>query len=135
MATLFPEKMKMQASGSMTLESIAAKLAYFTLQVQQIHWETTSHAEHSALNFYDEIFDFRDDVMEKLMGYMGRRPKGYKVDPILEGQSGMEYVTEVKDFAYALYEWAGANHYCDVENMAQDLSGRAAKTLYLLTQS
>lgn len=131
---LFPEKMKM-ASG-MTLEGIAAKLTYFENQVQLIHWETTGHAEHSALNFYDTVHSFKDDVMEKLMGYMGgKRPGGFKIDPILSGQNSTEVVTEIKDWAYSLYEWAGENHYCDVENMAQALSGEAAKTLYLLTQS
>lgn len=130
---LFPDKIKM--GSTMTLESIAAKLTYFESQIQLIHWETTSHAEHSALNFYDDIGSFKDDVMEKLMGYMGRRPSGFKVDAILPGQDSADVVTQVKDWAYELYEWAGANHYCDVENMAQDLSGKAAKTLYLLTQS
>lgn len=131
---LFPEKMKMTVS--MTLEGIASKLTYFENQVQLIHWETTSHAEHSALNFYDTVHDFKDDVIEKLMGYMGgKRPGAFKVDPILAGQSSTQVVSEIKDFAYALYEWAGENQYCDVENMAQAFSGEAAKTLYLLTQS
>jgi hypothetical protein len=132
---LFPETMKMNGGGAMTLESIAAKLTYFENQIHLIHWETTSHAEHSALNFYDDIGSFKDDVMEKLMGYMGRRPSGFKIDPILPGQDSTQLVSEVKDWSYALYEWAGENHYCDVENMAQELSGKAAKTLYLLTQS
>lgn len=133
---LFPDKMKMTGGSMWTLESIAAKLTYFENQIQLIHWETTSHAEHSALGFYDTIHSFKDDVMEKLMGYMGgKRPGTFKVDPILAGQSSAEVVTEVKDWAYEMYEWAGDMQYCDVENMAQELSGQAAKTLYLLTQS
>jgi len=122
-------------SSSFSLESIAAKLTYFHLQIQQIHWQTTSHAEHTALNLYDEVFDFKDDVIEKLMGYMGRRVKAYKVEPIVDGASSQTVVKELVDYTYKLYEWAGEQHYCDIENLAQDLSGKAAKTLYLLTQS
>jgi len=44
-------------------------------------------------------------------------------------------VQEIKSFAHELMTWAEQNQYCDVENMAQDLSGKAAKTLYLLTLS
>lgn len=132
---LFPDKMKMNMGGGMTLESIAAKLTYFENQIQLIHWETTSHAEHSALNFYDTVHSFKDEVMEKLMGYMGRRPSGFKVDPILPGQDSTQIVTEVKEFAHELMQWGEDNMYCDISNIAQTLSGEAAKTLYLLTQS
>lgn len=133
---LFPESMKMTSGSMWTLESIAAKLTYFENQLQLMHWETTSHAEHSALGFYETVGSFRDDVIEKLMGYMGgKRPGGFKIDAILPNQNAMEVVTEVKDWAYGLYEWAGEMHYCDVENMAQELSGQAARVLYLLTQS
>jgi len=132
---LFPETMKMNGGGAMTLESIAAKLTYFENQIQLIHWETTSHAEHSALNFYDTVHSFKDEVMEKLMGYMGRRPSGFKVDPILPGQDSTQVVTEVKEFAHELMQWGEDNMYCDISNIAQTLSGEAAKTLYLLTQS
>ena len=132
---LFPDKMKMNGGGAMTIESIAAKLTYFENQIQLIHWETTSHAEHSALNFYDTVHSFKDEVMEKLMGYMGRRPSGFKVDPILPGQDSTQVVTEVKEFAHELMQWGEDNMYCDISNIAQTLSGEAAKTLYLLTQS
>lgn len=131
---LFPEAMK--SSGTMmTLEGIASKLTHFENQLHLLHWQTLSHAEHTALGLYDDVHDFKDDVIEKLMGYMGKRPKAFKFEPIADTATSEQVVTALKDWAYELYEWAGENHYCDVENMAQDLSGKAAKTLYLLTQS
>lgn len=133
---LFPEKMMAkQSPGGMTLEIVAARLRYFEDQIQLIHWQTTSHAEHSALNLYDAITDFRDSVMEKLMGYTGRRVKAYKYEPIMDTVSSTKVVTELKDFIYQLGEWADGEGYCDIKNMADSLSGEAAKTLYLLTQS
>lgn len=136
--SLFPEGMMSSSSGmsEMTLESIAAKLTYFHEQLHLIHWQTTSYAEHQALgSLYDQVHDFKDDVIEKLMGYMGKRPKAFKIQPLADLTSATSVVQELKTFAKNLEEWAESNEYCDVENMAQDLSGKAAKTLYLLTLS
>lgn len=135
--SIFPgEMMKSSSGGEMTLEGIASKLTYFHEQLHLIHWQTTSYAEHQALgSLYDYVHDFKDDVIEKLMGYMGKRPQAYKMEPIVNTASAQSVVAELKSYAYSLYEWAGENHYCDVENKAQELSGEAAKTLYLLTLS
>jgi hypothetical protein len=134
MKSIFPQEM-MSSSGEMTLESIAGKLTYFHEQLHLIHWQTTSYAEHQAIGgLYDYVHDFKDDVIEKLMGYMGKRPQPYKMDAITTTSANI-VVNQLKDFAYQLYEWSGKNHYCDVENKAQELSGQAAKTLYLLTLS
>ena len=135
--SLFPDDMmrsSLIAPSEMTLESIAGKLAYFHEQLHLLHWQTQSYAEHVALgSLYDDIQDFKDDVIEKLMGYTGRRIKAFKIDPIVDSATSTNVVSAVKSFAYDLEEWAEENKYCDVENMAQDLSGKAAKTLYLLT--
>lgn len=135
---IFPEEMIKSSSsgGEMTLETIASKLTYFHEQLHLIHWQTQSYAEHQALgSLYDSVHDFKDDVIEKLMGYMGKRPKAFKLQPIVDSISSNTVVQELKGFAHELMEWAETNQYCDVENMAQDLSGKAAKTLYLLTLS
>ena len=135
MAKLFPDSMVSKSSSEMTLEGIASKLGYFREQLELLHWQTTSEPEHRAIgSLYEYIDGFKDDVIEKLMGYTGMRPKAYKREPLVLTNSG-EVVQAVGDFAYELYEWAGESHYCDVENMAQELSGKAAKTKYLLTLS
>lgn len=135
--SLFPEEMiKSGSSEALTLESVAAKLTYFHEQLHLLHWQTGSYAEHQALgSLYDEVHDFKDDVVEKLMGYIGRRVKAFKIEPITDATTANAVVSELQSFAYDLEMWAEANKYCDVENMAQDLSGKAAKTKYLLTLS
>ena len=134
--SLFPEEMIKSSGGEMTLETIASKLTYFHEQLHLIHWQTSSYAEHQALgSLYDSVHDFKDDVIEKLMGYMGKRPKAFKLQPITDGTSSTSVVQDLKNFAANLEEWAEVSGYPDVENMAQDLSGKAAKTLYLLTLS
>lgn len=133
--SFFPEEMLKSSSGEMSLESIAGTLTYFHEQLHLLHWQTTSYAEHQALGgLYDYVHDFKDGVIEKLMGYMGKRPTVFKIPPIKQ-VSPMIVLEELCTFAYDLYEWAGEKDYCDVENLAQELSGEAAKTKYLLTLS
>lgn len=132
--SLFPEKMLQ--NNAMTLETIASKLTYFHEQLHLIHWQTNSYPEHKAVGeLYEYVQDFKDDVMEKLMGYMNKRLKAYKAEAIVDGASSNTVVEQLMSWSYQLYEWAGENNYCDVENMAQELSGKASKTKYLLTLS
>jgi hypothetical protein len=120
---------------AMTIESIASKLIHFESQLQFNHWNTQSYAEHMALgSLYEYVHSFRDGVIEKLMGYMQTRLKAFPIVSVSTVDS-QKLVMELCDWSYALYEWAGENDYCDVENLAQELSGEAAKAKYLLTLS
>ena len=124
-------------SGSeFTLESIAGKLSYFHEQLQLIHWQTSSYAEHQATGgLYEYVHSFKDGVMEKLMGYMGRRPSGMKHYPVQPTATPNAVVAELKQFASSLKEFGEENAYHDICNLADELSGESAKTLYLLTLS
>ena len=125
----------MLQSGEMSLDSIAAKLTYFHEQLHLLHWQTTSYAQHQTLGgIYDYVHDFKDGVIEKLMGYMGKRPSGYKIDPI-GGAQATAVVSELLSFASSLKSYGESNGYHDISNLADALSGEAAKTKYLLTLS
>lgn len=131
MATIFPENIL--ASADMSLEGVTSKLTYFQLQLQLIHWQTMSFAEHKATDeLHGFVSSFKDDVVEKLMGYANRRIKPYTIHPI-GAENCLTVVNSIINFSYALEKWAEENKYCDVENLAQELSGAAAKTRYLLT--
>jgi hypothetical protein len=131
--SLFPEEM--MKLGELNLETIAGKLTYFHEQLHLTHWQTTSYAEHQALGgLYDYVHDFKDGVIEKLMGYTGKRPTPYKIEP-LTNCTGNECVSNLLSFASSLKSYAEANSYHDIANLADALSGEAAKTKYLLTLS
>jgi hypothetical protein len=131
--SLFPEEM--MKSGELNLETIAGKLTYFHEQLHLTHWQTTSYAEHQALGgLYDYVHDFKDGVIEKLMGYTGKRPAPYKIEP-LTNCTGSECVSNLLSFASSLKSYAEANSYHDIANLADALSGEAAKTKFLLTLS
>jgi hypothetical protein len=131
--SLFPDEM--MKSGELNLETIAGKLTYFHEQLHLTHWQTTSYAEHQALGgLYDYVHDFKDGVIEKLMGYTGKRPTPYKIEPLINC-TGNECVSNLLSFASSLKSYGEANSYHDIANLADALSGEAAKTKYLLTLS
>jgi hypothetical protein len=122
-------------SGELNLETIAGKLTYFHEQLHLLHWQTKSYAEHQALGgLYDYVHDFKDGVVEKLMGYTGKRPAPYKIEP-LTNCTGEECVSNLLSFASSLKSYAETNNFHDIANLADALSGEAAKTKYLLTLS
>jgi hypothetical protein len=132
--SLFPQEML--SSGELGLESIASKLTHFHEQLHLLHWQTTSYAEHQALGgLYDYVHDFKDGVIEKLMGYTGKRPKAFKIEPLSDGAGASNVVSELMSFSSSLKSYAESNGYHDISNLADALSGEAAKTKYLLTLS
>jgi len=131
--SLFPDEM--MKSGELNLETIAGKLTYFHEQLHLLHWQTKSYAEHQALGgLYDYVHDFKDGVIEKLMGYTGKRPAPYKIEALSVIDSTV-VVTSLMDFSSNLKRYAESNSFHDIANLADALSGEAAKTKYLLTLS
>jgi hypothetical protein len=137
--SLFPQEMLSSASGELSPDSIATKLTYFELQLHNLHWGTKSYAEHQALGgLYDAVFDFKDDIIEKIMGYNnGMRAKIGNPGQLKEYSPGAssQVVSELITFAKQLQNYGASNNMPDIENVAQALSGTAAKTKYLLTLS
>ena len=131
--SLFPDEM--MKSGELNIDTIAGKLTYFHEQLHLLHWQTKSYAEHQALGgLYDYVHDFKDGVIEKIMGYTSKRPGVYKIEPLSTADSN-SVVTALMDFASNLKRYAESNSYHDIANLADALSGEAAKTKYLLTLS
>jgi len=134
--SLFPKDMINNSGGELSIEAVAAKFSYFFEQIHLLHLQTPSHAEHSALNFWDYVVDAKDEILEKLMGYEGRKIKSYKIEALTDYVPGApsKVVGDVKTFAKQLENFADGKGYGDISNLAQSLGGEAAKTLYLLTQ-
>ena len=131
--SLFPDEM--MKSGELNIDTIAGKLTYFHEQLHLLHWQTKSYAEHQALGgIYDYVHDFKDGVIEKLMGYTGKSPGVYKIEA-LSAADANSVVTALMDFSSNLKRYAESNSYHDIANLADALSGEAAKTKFLLTLS
>jgi DNA-binding ferritin-like protein len=136
--SLFPDEMIENAGSSLTLETIAGKLSFFYEQLHLLHFQTTSFAEHEALGkIYDKVGDLQDEIVEKIMGYSGKRIKAFKIDVLKDYTPGMsiKVVKDLISFAKNLEEFGEINNMPDIENVAQSLSGEAAQCLYRLTLS
>jgi len=136
--SLFPEEMLKSSGGELSLDSIKAKLNHFELQVHELHWQTFGLGEHEALgDLYNTIFSMKDEIVEKIMGYTGTRTKAMPVDPIKNYAPGLpnQVVVELISFAKQLENFGASSNMPDIENLAQGLSGEAAKIKYRLTLS
>jgi len=135
-ASFFPKEIMDNNSSEFTLETIASKFTFFEIQLHLLHWQTTSIAEHQALGtVYESMLSYKDDVIEKLMGYTGRRIKGFKLEPITDYSPGkpLQIASDLDVFAKKLQVFAKSNSYPDIENISQTISGEAVKLKYLLT--
>jgi hypothetical protein len=133
--SLFPEDMKQKLGMELTFDVIVSKIIYFKEQSQLLHWQTTSYAQHKALGeLYEYIEEFKDGLVEKLMGYTGKRPSGCKIET-MDGISPQQLVDNILMFSSKLKMYAEQNNYLDVSNLADELSGQAAKIKYLLSLS
>jgi DNA-binding ferritin-like protein len=134
--SLFPNEMMNKGNGGgLSVESIASKIITFELQLQLVHWQTSSYAEHKTLGkLYDYLQEFRDGLTEKLMGYTGKKPSSLSIGSITP-MPAMSICMEICTFASSLKSYAESNNYMDIGNMADELSGEASKTKYLLTLS
>jgi len=66
---IFPTNM---LENKLTLDTIKAKFNYFELQMHELHWQTFGLGEHEALgSAYDTVYQVKDEVVEKIMGYSG----------------------------------------------------------------
>ena len=134
MKSLFPSEM-MSTSNTLTLESIASRYMYFHIQLHLLHWQTSSYATHKALgHLYEDVYNQMDDVIERIMGYTGRKVKSLKLEAVTETSADV-VINNLISFANELVAWADTNKYQDVSNLGQSLSGLAAKAKYLLTLS
>jgi hypothetical protein len=136
--SLFPQEMLNSASGDLSPDSIATKLTYFELELHNLHWATRSYAEHKSLGkLYEAVIDFKDEIIEKIMGYSGTRAKVGNPGQLKDYAPGVseQVVSELISFAKQLQNYGATNNMPDIENVAQSLSGKAATTKYLLTLS
>jgi hypothetical protein len=98
------------------------------------HNQTTSFAEHKALDFYqDEIEDLYDGLVESTSGIYGR-PKNYSVGTLQNYTSSEDVYAYFKGL-YAYIEKNRKTIYQDtwIQNQIDEIAQLVAKTLYLLT--
>ena len=129
--SLFPTK-------ELTPEEIISSLFSFHNNAHFYHLQTSSFAEHKALdNLYKELVEFKDEISEKLLGYTGRRflSISYQSTPAYTVGVSTTLCTDIMNFSRRLGDLAQGKGWKDIYNISDSLHGLAAQTKYLLTLS
>jgi len=98
------------------------------------HHQTTSHSMHKALNnFYDEILELSDGLIESVSGIYGR-PIDYAIVQPMNYESP-EQVTAYFQACYAQIQEDRQTIYQEtwIQNQVDDIATLFAETLYLLS--
>ena len=91
------------------------------------HLQTTSFAEHKALNgYYDGILDLTDKFTEV---YFGRFKRVELIIPEAKNMSAVEHLKEMQQ----LVEGERNNYPSELQNIMDEMLGLINQTLYLLT--
>jgi hypothetical protein len=91
------------------------------------HLQTTSFAEHKALNaYYDGILELTDNFTEV---YFGRFKRVEIVIPEAKVMSSVEHMKEMQQ----LIDGERNNYPSELQNIMDEMLGLVNKTLYLLT--
>jgi hypothetical protein len=91
------------------------------------HLQTTSYAEHKALNgYYDGILDLADSFSES---YFGRNKR---VDIVIPESKIIDAVSHLKELR-SIIDTERANYTSELQNMMDEMLSLINKTLYLLT--
>ena len=93
------------------------------------HLQTTSFAEHKALNaYYDSILDLTDSFTEKFFG------RNKRVEFVIPESKNMDAVAHMKEMQ-KMIEAERGNYASDLQNIMDEMLGLVNETLYLLTLS
>jgi hypothetical protein len=91
------------------------------------HLQTTSYAEHRALNgYYDGILDLIDSFTE---AYFGRFKRVEIIIPESKNQSATEHLKGIQQ----IIDSERNNYPSEIQNIMDEMLGLIDRTLYLLT--
>jgi hypothetical protein len=91
------------------------------------HLQTTSFAEHKALNgYYDDILDLTDKFTEAYFG------KFKRVEIVIPESKVLDAISHLKELQ-SILETERDNYPSELQNIIDEMLGLVDKTLYLLT--
>ena len=124
-------KLELKVPTGYSEQTAYTEIHKLLLTVKLSHYKTKSFAAHEALGrTYDAVNDLIDTITEKLIGYSDIDPQALPVGTIttMEPRSLGIFIIGI---AERLEDYAESKEYCDIENLAQELSGVGAQLKYL----
>lgn len=117
----------------MTPQKVQSKFFEARDQIHLIHLNTTSYAEHKALDlFYKEWLELVDKFIETYQGKYGRIG-GYMESAINSGTNARVYLTELMAFLCDDCMTIHQKEDADLDNINADMRQLVNQTLYLLS--
>jgi len=114
-------------------ELVLGQLFHSRDTMHLVHLQTTSYAEHKALNnYYDTLLDLTDSLIESYMGTVGKRVN-FKI-PASEYVNPKQHLTQLKQYLMKHRTVFGAEN-THIQNILDEIVALITKTLYLLTLS
>lgn len=123
-----------QAHPTQVISSLASLLFSIRTQVHVLHLQTTSFAEHKALNeFYDDILDLTDTLLENMIPMYGR-PRGLVSSEVVDWQPGIskQILTQFHSEFCELCQYVSQS---ELKNIMDEIKAVINKTMYLLSLS
>lgn len=124
-------KLRLKLPESYSVQNIYTDLHVLLLQSKLSHYITKSFAQHEAFGrTYDSIADLVDTMTEKLIGYSNIDPIALNIGKV-EALQPKVLANSIIQCAARIESFAEEKEYCDIENLAQELSGIGAQLSYL----
>lgn len=133
----FNNSMNEGAEAGNPYGTLAVKMLWLRDQSHILHWQTNSFAEHQAFSeFYDTYLELVDNVMELIMGKMGRFTLGKGTIELQDYSK--ECMMHCLDEGYTIFTQEvktvvpeEGNE--EIHNMIEEITAAIDKLKYLLT--
>lgn len=124
-------KLELKIPSGYNEQTAYTEIHKLLLTVKLSHYKTKSFAAHEALGrTYDAVNELIDTITEKLIGYSDADPQDFQIGTVSVMAPRMLGIFII-GIAERLEDYAEAKEYCDIENLAQELSGVGSQLKYL----
>lgn len=121
----------------LTPDKIASKLFSYHAKAHFFHLQTTSFAQHKALNeLYESIEDLKDEICEFILGIQAPKrfgPLQIESPGQFNDSTLKSFIEEGCAFTMQLCKYAESNKLEQLCNLSSELQGAFVKTRYLLS--
>jgi len=116
----------------MEFATLISHLLHSRTQIHIFHWQTTSFAEHMALNtYYDEIVELIDGLVESYQGKYGI-VTGYSNYKLIEYKGNNQTIAYLEQLYEVVYNMYNSTEDTYIQNQLDGVTELIRSTIYKL---
>lgn len=116
---------------AITAAEIYTQIHQLLMVLKLNHYQNRTFAGHEALGrIYSTVNGLADTITEQLIGYSGTYPQSFNIGNVTK-TSIPEIADHIINLSGQIEQYAEENGYCNIENLAQELSGEGAQLKFL----